>query len=124
MTALCAIAGCRVRDRHRPGCDGEHCGGCLPRTTDDGYACDHCTARTRDRLAAIAAHAPDARLTAFGLVRRGAVSSGGNKPGSRPPLNDGVMDALDEVQMTLTTLARDIAEMRGLEIPGLARGKA
>jgi len=63
--------------------------------------------------------APDARLVAAGLVRRGG-GSGSNKPGSRPPLNDGATDAVDEVENMLTTLARDIAEMRGLQIASAA----
>jgi hypothetical protein len=85
--------------------------------------CARCTSRAAGHLAAIIELAPDARLTARGLVRRGS-GSGGGKPGSRPPLNDGATDTLDAVQSTLTTLARDIAEMRGIEIPGLTRRRA
>lgn len=85
------------------------------RPTLDGYACATCTRRAGERLTAVVALAPDARLVAAGLVRRGGGGSSG-KPGSRPPLNDGATDALAEVQNTLTTLARDIAETRGLTL--------
>ena len=88
------------------------CACCEKRPTPDGYACTGCTTRAAGHLAAIIELAPDARLVAAGLVRRGGGGSHG-KPGSRPPLNDGATDALDEVQNALTTLARDIAETRG-----------
>jgi hypothetical protein len=87
---------------------------CENRPTPDGYACRGCAGRASDHLDAIAELAPDARLVAAGLVRRGG-GGGSNKPGSRPPLNDGATDAVDEVQNLLTTLARDIAETRGLQ---------
>lgn len=86
------------------------------RPTADGYADNGCANRATTNLAAIIDLAPDARLVAAGLVRRGGGSSGG-KPASRPPLNDAATDALGEVQNTLTTLARDIAETRGLHQP-------
>jgi hypothetical protein len=89
---------------------------CETRPTPDGYACSGCCNRAGDKLALIAGLAPDARLVAAGLVRRGG-GSGSNKPGSRPPLNDGATDTLDEVQNTLTTLARDIADTRGQSAP-------
>lgn len=92
------------------------CAVCEKRPTPDGYACQGCASKAASHLAAIIELAPDARLVAAGLVRRGRGGAGG-KPGSRPPLNDGATDVLDEVQSTLTTLARDIAETRGIEIP-------
>ncbi|GIF08679.1 hypothetical protein [Actinoplanes siamensis] len=116
MTQLCLIAGCRIRDRHLPDCDQDHCRGCLPRTAHEGYTCDVCEGRTVDRLALIAELAPDARAVAAGLVRRGTGGAPAGKPGSRPPLNDGATDALDEIQNRLTTLAREIADARGLQI--------
>jgi hypothetical protein len=113
---LCVVDGCRLRGQHLPGCDDDQCGGCLPRVAYAGYACDHCVNRARDLLAAIAGLASDARAVAAGLVRRGGGSSS-NKPGSRPPLNDGATDAVQAVQNALTTLARDIAETRGVRYP-------
>ncbi len=119
MNALC-ILGCRIRNRHLPGCetpdDPQQCGGCLPRQADDGLCCTPCLDRVRERLDAIAELAPDARLVAAGLVRRGS-GGGSGKPGSRPPLNDGATDALDEITNTLTTWARHIAETRGVTLP-------
>jgi hypothetical protein len=89
------------------------CAVCLSRPTPDGYACGHCAGRAAGHLAAIIELAPDARLVAAGLVRRGHGATTG-KPGSRPPLNDGATDVVDAVQNALTTLARDIAETRGV----------
>lgn len=119
MTQLCAIPRCRIRGRHLPGCDEDNCGGCLPRTTDEGYVCDVDADRTLGWLAAIIELAPDARLVAAGLVRRGA-AGGSGKPASRPPLNDGATDAVDAVQNALTTIARDIAETRGAQFASTA----
>lgn len=121
MTQLCAIPGCRIRNRHLGDCDSEACGGCLPRVATEGLVCDACTGRTADRLTLIAELAPDARLVAAGLIRRGGNGSSG-KPGSRPPLNDGATDALDEITNALTTIAREIADTRGLKIASGGRG--
>ncbi len=96
------------------------CGRPVP---DQALVCETEARRAGAQLAAIAELAPDARAVAAGLVRRGSGSAGG-KPGSRPPLNDGATDALSEIANTLTTLARDIAEIRGIEIPGYTRRRA
>jgi hypothetical protein len=114
--ALCVITSCRLRGRHLPGCDADDCGGCLPRQATEGYCCDVCTDRTASQLTAIAELADDARAVARGEVRRGAGGASG-KPGSQSPLNDGATDALDAVTNALTTIARDIAGTRGLQIP-------
>jgi hypothetical protein len=89
------------------------------RPTPDGFACVACTDRARRQLAEIAELAPPARLVAAGLVRRGGGGSSG-KPESRSPGNDDAMDALDVVQNTITTIARDIAETRGVQIVSAA----
>lgn len=89
---------------------------CEKRPTPDGYACPGCARRASNDLRAICDLAPDARLVAAGLARRDGGGSGG-KPASRPPLNDGATDAVDAVQTILTTLARDIAETRGVDPP-------
>jgi hypothetical protein len=119
VSLLCAIRGCRIHGRHLPDCDGEQCTGCLPRAADEGHVCGRCEVLAMVRLDAIAEHAPDARLVAAGLVRRGSGTSGG-KPGSRPPLNDGATDALHAIQARLVVLMREIAEERGLLLPGAA----
>jgi hypothetical protein len=85
------------------------------RLTQDGYACSGCTSRAAGHLAAIIDLTDDARAVARGEVRRGGGGAGG-KPGSRPPLNDGATDVVHEVQNMITTLAREIAETRGLKI--------
>jgi hypothetical protein len=97
----------------------EICAVCEKRPTPDGWACAGCTARAGAHLTEIIELAPDARLVAAGLVRRGRGGSGG-KPGSRPPLNDGATDVVDAVQNALTTLARDIAETRGAQFVSTA----
>jgi hypothetical protein len=86
------------------------------RPTLDGYACSGCTGRAAGHLAAIIELADDARAVARGEVRRGDGGSSAGKPGSRPPLNDGATDVVHAVQNALTTMAREIAETRGLKI--------
>lgn len=88
---------------------------CGQLVADQAYVCSHCTARPAGHLAEIIEFTPDARAVAAGQVRRGAGGAGG-KPGSRPPLNAGATDVVHEVQNLLTTLAREIAETRGLKI--------
>jgi hypothetical protein len=138
---LCQIPNCRIRGRHKPtcgtcpvecdchngphypcsvpgGCGSEGCGraedctGCLPRLATEGLCCDTHVRWAAESLAEIIALTDDARAVAAGLVRHG--SGGGGKPGSRSPGNDDAMDALDAVQGALTTMARAIAEERGL----------
>lgn len=87
------------------------------RATPDGWVCAGCAARAASALAAIIELAPDARLVAAGLVRRGGGGGGSGKPGSRPPLNDGATDVIWAVENTLTTMAREIADTRGLQTP-------
>jgi hypothetical protein len=111
VTQLCAIPGCRQRNRHLPTCTDD-CLGCLPRIATEGLICDVDMARPERWLAEIIALTPDARRKAYGLVRHG--SGGGGKPGSRSPGNDDAMDALDAVQSALTTMGRAIADERGL----------
>lgn len=113
MTQLCAIPGCRIRGRHLPDCDGDQCTGCLPRTTDEGLACDACMDRPAGHLAEISELTPDARLVAAGLVRRGDSSAGSNKPGSRSPRNDGATDTLDQIHNQLARACIRIATHRG-----------
>jgi hypothetical protein len=111
VTQLCAIPDCRQRNRHLPTCTDD-CLGCLPRIATEGLICDVDMARPERWLAEIIALTPDARRKAYGLVRHG--SGGGGKPGSRSPGNDDAMDALDAVSNALTTMARAIADERGL----------
>lgn len=86
------------------------------RPTPDGWVCTGCTARAASQLAAIAELVDDARAVAAGLVRRGG-GGGSGKPGPQSPGDDGAMDVLGEVQNMITTLARDIAETRGVSYP-------
>jgi hypothetical protein len=113
MTQLCVLPGCRLRGRHLPTCADDGCPGCLPRATDEGIACQACTDRAARHLAEIIEFTPDARAVAHGEVRRGQ-GGGSGKPGSRPPLNVDAVDALDAIQNALTTMAREIADERGL----------
>ena len=120
MTQLCEIPGCRIIGRHLGGCDDDKCRGCLPRTAE-GRVCEADLRRYTDRLTEIIALAPDARLVAAGLVRR-SHGAGGGKPGSRSPGNDDALDTLHDVNNRLTTTARDIATVRGLQEPQAGRG--
>lgn len=110
---LCQIPGCAIRGRHLPGCEDDDCRGCLPRLATEGLICETHERWAAQHLAEIERLTPDARLVAAGQVRRGHGGSGG-KPGSRSPANDDALDVMDAVTNTLTTLARDIAETRGL----------
>jgi hypothetical protein len=111
MIGLCQLPNCRQRNRHLPTCTDD-CLGCLPRLAEEGLCCDQHVRWTAEYLALIITLTPDGRAVAAGLVRHG--SGGGGKPGSRSPGNDDAMDALDAIQNALTTMARDIAETRGL----------
>jgi hypothetical protein len=119
MTQLCAIPGCRQRNRHLPTCTDD-CLGCQPRLAEDGLCCDQHVRWAAESLAEIIALTDDARAVAAGLVRHG--SGGGGKPGSRSPGNDDAMDVINAVSNALTTMARAIAEERGLQIPSAALG--
>jgi hypothetical protein len=79
---------------------------------EDGLCCDQHVRWAAESLAEIITLTDDARAVAAGLVRHG--SGGGGKPGSRSPGNDDAMDALDAIQNALTTMAREIADERGL----------
>jgi hypothetical protein len=96
MTNTCAI------------CDRPIVDQALVCTVDTNVAISH--------LAGIVRVLPAARLVAAGLVRHGTAGGGSGKPGSRSPGNDDAMDALHAIGNALTTIARDIAETRGLEI--------
>lgn len=113
MTGLCQIPGCAIRGRHLPGCDDDDCRGCLPRLAEDGIVCTTHERWAAQHLAEIERLCPDARLVAAGQVRRGHGGTGG-KPGSRSPANDDALDVMDAIQNALTTMAREIAEERGL----------
>jgi hypothetical protein len=121
VTGLCQIPGCRIKGRHLPSCDGK-CDGCLPRLATEGIACEAHVGWARDDLTWIIRLTPDARRAAYGLVRHG--SGGGGKPGSRSPGNDDAMDALDAVTNALTTMARAIADERGLTFGTDGRSRA
>lgn len=83
------------------------------RPTPDGFACATEAAQAAQKLAAIVDLAPEARNVAYGL-QRGSQGGASGKPGSRSPGNDDALDALHAVANALTTIARDIAETRGI----------
>lgn len=86
------------------------------RPTPDGYACAAEAAEAAQKLRAIADLAPEARRVAYGLTR-GSQGGSSGKPGSRSPGNDDALDVLTEIENTLTTWARHIAETRGVPLP-------
>lgn len=114
---LCAIPTCRIPGQHQDDCDQADCRGCLPRLAEDGWCCDSCVGHLHQLLGVIAGLAPDARAVAAGQIRRGPSAGGGGKPTSRPPLDAGATDALDEITAGLAKIARDIATTRGLRSP-------
>jgi hypothetical protein len=97
----------------------------------DGSACTVCGLLRRRRLVGDARDSdfiglieavPAVRDLAHGRTRRG--TAGGRAPGPRMELNLDAMGALDQAQNLLTTLARDIAETRGIAEPDATRGDA
>ncbi len=94
----------------------ELCVICRDRPAHGAYGCPQCLERARRLLGEIG----DMAQAALDVAQRQAVrggGGGGGKPGSSLPINLGAMARYDAVRNTLTTLARDISETRGVEIP-------
>jgi hypothetical protein len=91
------------------------CAICERTMAEQAWADQHCADRAATQLAEIAALVPDARAVAYGQTRRDT-AGGTGKPGSRSPGNDDALDALAAVTNALTTICRDIAEIRGAQI--------
>ncbi len=87
------------------------------RPTPDGYACADETRKAAEQLRQLADMLPAARDVAHGLSRRGGGGNASGKPGSQIPIDLTAMAKLDAVQGELTTLARHIAETRGVPLP-------
>lgn len=121
MTTLCQIPSCAIRNRHLPDCEGD-CKGCLPRETAEGLICDPHVEWASADLTSIVALIPEAWLVAANQSSRGGAGASG-KPGSKSPANDDALDVLHAVRNSLTTIARDIAEIRGLTFPGRTSNK-
>lgn len=116
MTQLCVILGCRIRGRHLPACEGEKCGGCLPRLAENGYACDRCASLAVQNLESVA----EVALAVSDAADRLSAASGGGapgKPGSQLPLDLGARSRLDRVTASLNGWARHVAEERGVHLP-------
>jgi hypothetical protein len=88
------------------------CVQCEADMDDTAYACARCASLAAEKLAVVVQLTPEARAVSWGLSGR-SEGGGSGKPGSRSPGNDDAMDALGEVQNTLTTWARHVAEERG-----------
>ncbi|GIE30154.1 hypothetical protein Ait01nite_031990 [Actinoplanes italicus] len=86
------------------------------RPTPDGYADPGCRDRARRHLDGILELLDPARAIAHRHTAGG--SDGAGVPGPSMPLNLGAGARLDAVQNALTTSARDIAEERGVTVPG------
>jgi hypothetical protein len=95
MTPTCAICG-------RP-------------MAEQAYVDQHCADRADRQLAEIIDLLPAAQDVAYGQSRRDGGGAAG-KPGSRSPGNDDALDALNAVRNALTTIAREIAEIRGVKL--------
>lgn len=88
------------------------------RPAPDGWACVACAVdRPRQLLAEIQDMLPAALDVAHRQARHGTSAGGSGKPGSALPLDLGATARLDGVRTALTTWARHIAEIRGVEIP-------
>jgi hypothetical protein len=87
------------------------------RPTPDGNACADETRKAAEQLRQLVDMLPAARDVAHGLSRRGGSGSTTGKPGSQIPIDLTAMAKLDAVQGELTTIARRIAETRGVPLP-------
>lgn len=95
---------------------------CARPMADSAYACVRCgITRPAEQLTQISDMVPAARDVAYGQTRRGG-GGGSGKPGSRSPGNDDAMDVLAAVGNALTTIAREIADIRGIDLPNLTEG--
>lgn len=92
--------------------------------TPDGKACMDETRKAATNLAEIQNLIPIARMIAYGQSRQVTTVGHTGKPGPRMELNLQAGARLDAIQNALTTRARDIAEERGIDIPGLTRRTA
>lgn len=120
---LCEIPWCRLRGKHRPSCVDDDCRGCLPRETAEGLVCDPDVEWASADLSSIVTLIPQAWMVAANQTGRGASGAGG-KPGSHSPANDDALDALHAVSNALTTICREIADIRGLQTPSAGPGVA
>jgi hypothetical protein len=76
MTQLCAIPGCRQRNRHLPTCTDD-CLGCLPRLAEDGIVCEQHVRWAAESLAEIIALTdPTPGQLPPGLCGTGAAAAG------------------------------------------------
>lgn len=94
------------------------CTVCGQRPVDSpaAYACTPCTTTARRQLDDIADATPAARDVATGQARRGTPTRG-HADGGRLPLDLTAVARLDSAQNAITTLARDVAETRGMPLP-------
>jgi len=92
------------------------CAICERPIPDTALVCTVCTNGAIGRLAEIVRLHPYALEVARGIVRHGT-GGGGGKPASRPPVNVEATDALAAIGNALTTIAREIADVRGVGDP-------
>lgn len=93
------------------------CVRCARPMADQAYACTPCANWAAEQLRQLVDMLPAARDVAHGLSRRGGGGNASGKPGSQIPIDLTAMAKLDAVQGELTTLARHIAETRGVTLP-------
>jgi hypothetical protein len=80
------------------------------------YACASCAHRARRHLDQIADLAGPARDVAHGQTRRGPAVAGGHSSEARLPINPTARQRFDAAQNAVTTVARHVAETRGMPI--------
>lgn len=110
---LCASPRCRIRDRHKPGCGEDACGGCLPRTSAFGLAlCEPCTDGiiTSAKLC-VRVHEELGRQLAA-TPTQGEKTSG--SPTHDAPFNDLAADMRTHIRQSLADVALLIYRGRGI----------
>jgi hypothetical protein len=86
------------------------------RQTPDGYACIPCAVTEPQRQLADIADMAGPALDIAQRQTSGGSGGGGGKPGSTVPIDLGAMARYAEVRTALTTWARHVGELRGVEI--------
>lgn len=89
------------------------CERCSRPIQDTAYCCTACAAAVAELLAAVPSLAAELEPARYRLTRYGSGGIGG----WQEPWDDRVREVEQAVTNTLTTIARDVAETRGIPLP-------
>lgn len=95
------------------------CDRCTRPIHDQAYVCSTCAGHYRADLTSVPSLAAELEPARYRQTRYGT----GGLGGWQEPWDDRVREVEQQVTNTLTTVARDVAETRGLGLPGPERGE-